>query len=179
MPAHLPGHLPRYVIEAATIADAAQVRALYRDVAANGAGLARAADEISLPYVRQFLRSAQRSGICLLARCATDQRLCGEIHACAPGPRVFAHVLGELTIAVHPRCQGQGVGRALFTALLAAARDLQPKVERVELLVRESNQRAVALYQSLGFEIEGRLKGRIARADGGREADLPMAWRPN
>jgi ribosomal protein S18 acetylase RimI-like enzyme len=42
-------------------------------------------------------------------------------------------------------------------------------------IARESNQKALAFYQSLGFVREGRLEGRI-RGAGGPEADIPMAW---
>ena len=50
-------------------------------------------------------------------------------------------------------------------------------IHRIELMARESNGRAISLYRSLGFRIEGRLEGRIRGTDGQFEADLPMAWR--
>jgi putative acetyltransferase len=46
----------------------------------------------------------------------------------------------------------------------------------VELIARESNARAIGLYESLGFRREGRLEGRVRRPDGVVEADIPMAW---
>jgi putative acetyltransferase len=102
--------------------------------------------------------------------------LAGELHAYPPGPRTFAHVLGELTVAVHPDWQGRGVGRALFAALLSEVERNRPQVTRVELIARESNARAIGLYESLGFRREGRLEGRVRRPDGVVEADIPMAW---
>ena len=60
----------------------------------------------------------------------------GAVYCCALGPRQFAHVLSELTIAVHPAHQGTGVGRQLFEALLAQVQTGRPGVTRVELLVR-------------------------------------------
>ena len=50
-------------------------------------------------------------------------------------------------------------------------------ISRVELIVRESNERALAFYESLGFEREGEMRGRILNADGSLESDIPMAWR--
>jgi RimJ/RimL family protein N-acetyltransferase len=44
------------------------------------------------------------------------------------------------------------------------------------LLVRESNHRAIALYEKLGFQQEGRLLGRVSIMPGQFEADIPMAW---
>lgn len=98
------------------------------------------------------------------------------MHAYAPGIAVFAHVLGDLTIAVLPRAQGQGVGRALFERCLAEVRQARPRTLRVELFARESNRKAVAFNESLGFVIEGRLAHRIRRTSGTYEADLVMGW---
>jgi RimJ/RimL family protein N-acetyltransferase len=50
--------------------------------------------------------------------------------------------------------QGQGVGRALTTALLALADDYLG-LERVALDVYVDNARARALYERLGFALEG------------------------
>lgn len=72
---------------------------------------------------------------------------------------VTSHVV-RLTIAVHDGHQGQGVGRALMEELLRWARST-PQVEKVELQVRSSNERAIALYRSLGFVEEGRKTKRL------------------
>jgi putative acetyltransferase len=70
-----------------------------------------------------------------------------------------AHVV-RLSIAVHEGHQRQGVGRALMNELLRWARS-NPRVEKVELQVRSSNEGAIALYQSLGFVEEGRKTRRL------------------
>jgi putative acetyltransferase len=131
-------------------------------------------------YVNAFLARAVSDGIGLVAVPADagpgPATLAGELHAYPPGPRTFAHVLGELTVAVHPDWQGRGVGRALFAALLSEVERNRPQVTRVELIARESNARAIGLYESLGFRREGRLEGRVRRPDGVVEADIPMAW---
>jgi RimJ/RimL family protein N-acetyltransferase len=72
---------------------------------------------------------------------------------------VTAHVV-RLTIAVHEGHQGRGAGRALMNALLAWARS-DPRFEKVELQVRSTNERAVALYRALGFVEEGRKTRRL------------------
>lgn len=72
---------------------------------------------------------------------------------------VTAHV-AELTLAVHTGHQGRGVGRLLMLALIDWARAC-PTVEKIELRVRASNDRAIALYRSLGFVDEGRFRNRI------------------
>jgi ribosomal protein S18 acetylase RimI-like enzyme len=63
-------------------------------------------------------------------------------------------------IAVAPRAQRQGVGRALTQALIASAR--AARVEVLTLDVRADNAAALHLYQSLGFTEYGRLKDFVA-----------------
>ncbi|HKG92144.1 MAG TPA: GNAT family N-acetyltransferase, partial [Gemmatimonadaceae bacterium] len=131
--------------------DLEQILALYRTVASHGGGLARAADEITPTYVAHFLTASLATGVCVVAEDAVAEgggggALAGEIHAHALGPRVFAHVLGELTVAVNPAWQGRGVGRRLFEELLAAVARDRPQITRVELKARESNAHAIRLY---------------------------------
>ncbi|GAA3923069.1 GNAT family N-acetyltransferase [Hymenobacter algoricola] len=168
--------MPDYTIRAATLADAAAIETLYRTVAEQGGGLARSSAEITADYVQAFLTRSLADGVVLVVEQPEGAGLAGEIHAYGSGLRIFAHVLGELTLAIHPRHQGQKLGYQLFTALLTAVRQRLPHVQRVELLVRESNQRAIALYEKLGFEREGRLLGRVCTGPGQFEADIPMAW---
>jgi putative acetyltransferase len=164
-----------FTVAAGSTSDVADILRLYRDVAGVDGGLARTTDEISSDYVEAFVTRALADGILLVAR-AADGSLVGEIHAYAPGIAVFAHVLGDLTIAVLPRAQGHGVGRALFERCLAEVRDARPHTLRVELFARESNRKAVTFYESLGFVVEGRLANRIRRMGGDYEADLAMGW---
>lgn len=154
--------------------DIPQITELYRAVAAVPGGLARSAGEIDEDFIRHNLTASQQRGIALVAR--AQNRIVGEIHAYRPVPVVFAHVLSDLTIAVDPRFQGHGVGRILFSTLLAEVEARHPQILRVELLARESNQRAIRFYESLGFRAEGRLSNRVRSVEGGFEADLAMAW---
>ena len=164
-------------IRQARSGDLAAIVALYRAAAATPGGIARVESEVSTAYVARFLAESLRTGIALVASDATSGSVVGELHCHALGPACFAHLLGELTVAVHPSAQGRGVGRGLFAELLRRVRDDRPDVTRIELVARESNARAIALYESIGFVREGRLEGRIAGRDGGVEADIPMAWR--
>src|SRR5262245_18490099 len=110
--------MENFTINAARIEDHGAIAALYRAVAAVEGGLARTAAEITDEYVSHFLKKSIESGITLVARQTEGPEIIGEIHAYALGPKVFTHVLGELTIAVHPAAQGQGAGKALFRELL-------------------------------------------------------------
>jgi RimJ/RimL family protein N-acetyltransferase len=87
-----------------------------------------------------------------------------------------AHVY-SLTIVVHPGRLGQGIGSALLRDLLDwATRD--DRVAKVELRVRSSNTRAMALYKRFGFVEEGRFRRRLRMEDGTFIDDISMAWFP-
>ena len=87
----------------------------------------------------------------------------------------FQHVLWDLTVAVEPESQGCGIGQRLFAELLASAATMTPRVERIELVVREGLTHAIRLYERLGFRQEGRFERRFRLSNGTYEADLPMA----
>jgi putative acetyltransferase len=84
----------------------------------------------------------------------------------------------HLNIVVHPGHTARGVGTALMRHLMTWAKD-RAEVGKVELLVRASNTRAVALYRKFGFVDEGRLRARVRTPDGRFLDDLAMAWYPN
>ena len=164
----------QFLIAALTAGATDKVVALYRAAAAGNGGLARAPEEIDAAYVRGFLERAQANGVSRAAF-APDGTLVAEIHALRMTPKQFAHVLTDLTVAVHPDWQGKGLGTLLFNALIEAARSMTPPIARIELLAREGNAGAIRLYQRIGFRIEGRLEGRVRLPDGRIEDDIAMA----
>lgn len=68
----------------------------------------------------------------------------------------------DLGIMVHDQFQGRGVGRELMDMLLHMA-DNFLGLTRVELQVYPDNTRAIALYESCGFEHEGRRRKAVWR----------------
>jgi ribosomal protein S18 acetylase RimI-like enzyme len=166
----------QYTVNNASLGDLDGILKLYLAVAALEGGLARTAKEISLDYVKQFITKSAENGIIVVARDNFSGDVIGEIHGYAIGPKVFSHVLGELTIAVHPERQGIGIGKAIFTEFMRRVKEDRPDILRVELIARESNRKAIAFYEKLGFVIEGRFVFRIQSVGGGFEDDIPMAW---
>jgi ribosomal protein S18 acetylase RimI-like enzyme len=162
------------MIRKAQPADHGRIVDLYRAVAAVPDGIARTPEEVTDAYVSGFMHKAQADGIELV--CEQDGELIGEIHASRVGIASLAHLLTDLTIAVAPSAQGQGVGRQLFQALLDEVIIHMPHVTRIELFARDSNVRARALYASLGFVEEGRLRARVNNAKGEPETDTIMGW---
>ena len=69
---------------------------------------------------------------------------------------------GSIGIMVGKEYHGMGIGRALMTNLIDIA-DNWLMLVRIELGVFTDNEKAINLYKSLGFEIEGTKKSAIIR----------------
>ena len=85
-------------------------------------------------------------------------------------------VLDEATlfnIAIDPKKQGLGLGRQLLTELITQLR--QKGILTLWLEVRESNKKAQALYDSLGFNQVDIRKNYYPTADRKRENAVVMA----
>jgi ribosomal protein S18 acetylase RimI-like enzyme len=153
-----------------SLADAPVLLALMRR--AEG-GLGRLPDEMDLPWMEEALAGALAGGLAIGAW--DGSHLAGMIKASRMPSVQFQHVLWDLTVAVDPEAQGRGIGYSLFAELLAKAATLTPRVERVELVVREGLTHAIRLYERVGFRPEGRFERRFRLSDGRYEADIPMA----
>lgn len=85
----------------------------------------------------------------------------------------ICHV-AQLSIGVHHGWQEKGIGTALMKELIAWAKQ-STTIEKIELNVRASNSRAIALYKKMGFVEEGRLKNRIKVSENHYIDDVLMA----
>jgi putative acetyltransferase len=92
------------------------------------------------------------------------------LHLNASRRRSHAALLG---ISVQDDWQGRGIGRALLAELMRMA-DGWLNLQRIELTVFADNERALALYQKFGFEVEGTLRAYALR-EGSLEDVLTMA----
>jgi ribosomal protein S18 acetylase RimI-like enzyme len=155
------------------LADAPEALVLMRR--AEG-GLGRLPDEMDLPWMEEALTGALTGGVAIGAW--DSSRLIGLIKASRMPSVQFQHVLWDLTVAVDPESQGCGIGQSLFAEMLAHAATLTPKIERIELVVREGLTHAIRLYERIGFRQEGRFERRFRLSNGTYEADLPMALFP-
>ena len=158
-----------------TIKDLDAVFKLYKKVSLVPGGIVRLEHEISEDYISNFLKNTLDRGLGYVVE-DDRQNLIAEIHAYSPNLFCFSHLLSELTIVVDSAQQTRGVGRMLFEKFIQSVELDKPEITRVELIARESNIKAIHLYESLGFTIEGKLRARIKNLDGSFEADVPMAW---
>jgi GNAT superfamily N-acetyltransferase len=144
---------------------------LYHAVSCQRTGIARLPCEITNEYIENIFDATNKSGIGFSAF-NMNGLLIGDIHAEKPNIYIFRNVLWNLTIAVHPDYQGNGIGRRLFNELINAA-IARGDINRIELFCKAGNLNGLKLYKDLGFEIEGRLRNRI-NLDGCPEDDLIM-----
>ncbi len=165
----------------ATGDDLARIITLYKSVAAVPGGIARSQAEVTEAYVSNFLNRSISDGLIIVCEHPENPDiLIAELHAYRSDLAVFYHVYSDLTIAVHPEHQGRKIGRTIFTLFLEEIARNRSNVGKVELVTREGHTRAINLYRSLGFVIEGRMEMRIKTPSGGYEADIPMGWQnPN
>lgn len=85
----------------------------------------------------------------LVARDASGQLVGFHWTKLTPGPR---KPVGEVyVLGVHPSQAGQGTGRALLEAGIMHMRSRDARL--IELYVEASNERAVSIYRSAGFEV--------------------------
>lgn len=165
-----------FTVRQAIPSDLDSIFTLYKKVAEAPVGIARSPAEVSETYIQQFMSNAAATGVELvIGNPSNPAEIIAEIHCSKYAPAIFKHVLGDLTIAVHPGFQGKGLGKLIFTHLLQFITANKPDIFRVELFTQESNERALALYTKLGFTREGRFEKRIPGLNG-LEADIPMAW---
>ena len=73
-----------------------------------------------------------------------------------------------MAIALYQKYTGLGIGSIMIEKIFSIAK--AQGIEQIELEVAASNQRAVALYQKLGFKIFGTLPDNMKYKDGTYEA---------
>lgn len=141
-------------IREATPADAAAFLDLFERINSETEFMLLEAGELQVSVdaqARQFGETAASgSGVMMLSE--VDERLVGFAFARRYPGRRQAHSL-YIGIGVLQALVGRGIGRQLMVAVEQWAR--ARAFHRLELMVNVGNHRAIALYESLGFEREG------------------------
>lgn len=165
--------------------DAAPMNDLLEAVCRAGVGTVHLPEEMrksnqeALENARKFTPGGSNSGPrgCLFVA-EVDGRVVGEGSIKRMSPSRLRHI-AHIGLSVHPELQGQGLGRALMTAMMRWAREIRdpalPEITRVDLAVFADNVKARRLYESFGFEVEGVRKNFIRYEDGRMVDDLIMA----
>jgi ribosomal protein S18 acetylase RimI-like enzyme len=154
--------------------DLHNISLLYRKVTSEGETLALSSSDITVDYITEIFEKTTRNGLNLMVE--DNGLIIGEVHAYSSGLKFQSHVLTDFTIAVHPLVHGSGVGRKLMNKFFTTLQSEMTHILRVELIIRESNQKAIRFYESSGFVKEGELKERLRNAFGHFENEILMAW---
>lgn len=175
------------VIRPVRVADAEALWVCSRAVLAAGEGVVRGPEEApgspkalaeDLKEWTDGTRNGRR-GAMLVCEIVSGGGLGGPIVGEATirrmSPSRLRHV-ARVSVEVHPNFQGIGVGRAVMVALLKWAKGPEGKgLLRIDLGVFATNHRAISLYESLGFRIEGTRRDFIRFEDGTFADDHVMA----
>ena len=158
----------------ATLSDAQELLALHRTILEEGRYFITSVTEFHNSLERQqgLMRQllSQENSCQLLVR--QDERLVG-MALIRGGFLLRMEHIGKLEIFLHADCRGEGIGRLLMEEALGWARE-HALLSKIGLTVFEDNTRAVGLYRSMGFQIEGRRVGEYREFDGTLRNDLLM-----
>lgn len=146
-------------IRRATIEDALAIVTAEKEIAATPGYFCSQPNELSEQNVIKTIKFLAESekGIYLVAE--RDGKIVGHAFLEPLHLKSICHV-AQLSIGVHHGWQEKGIGTALMEELIAWAKQ-SATIEKIELNVRASNSRAIALYKKMGFVEEGRLRNRI------------------
>lgn len=162
-------------IRAAEVEDAAQIIALIETLAGEpGISIAVGPGEFrfTLEQEQEFIAETNRRDNSLLLLAEADGQVVGVLTLIG-GRRQSQRHSADLGISIAQNWRDQGIGRRLMSAAIDRAR-AGKVLKRIELFVFLRNQRAIHLYESLGFVIEGRRRMAAFR-DGEYHDDYLMA----
>jgi RimJ/RimL family protein N-acetyltransferase len=140
----------------------------------DGEGMVVEPDEFTKTEAEEsaWIRGLNENPKELLLIAEADGRIVGNIDFHIEKRRRLAHA-GVFGMSVQPGWRNSGMGSALLESLLQWARSV-PEVEKVYLIVRADNPRAIALYRKHGFVQSGLAKDSIKLPDGTYVDELTM-----
>lgn len=153
---------PEFTIREAAPADAETLIAyMLRLLGEPGVHLISQPDEftVTVEAERRLIAELAAADNSVMLLAIADGQVAGIITCRGDARRAKRHS-ATIGISVAAGRRDQGIGSALMSAAIAWARS-GGVVTRLELLVFAENQRAVYVYQKLGFEIEGCLRRAI------------------
>ena len=160
-------------IRKAKIEDAHAIVTAEKEIAETPGYFCSQPNELSEQNVIKTIKSFSESekGIYLVAE--LNGKIVGHAFLEPLHLQSICHV-AQLSIGVHHGWQEKGIGTALMEQLISWAKQSET-IEKIELNVRASNNRAIALYKKMEFIEEGRLKNRIKVSPNHYIDDILMA----
>lgn len=144
----------RPLIREITQGDAEALVAYVEALVAEGTGTITLRKAPSLEQEREFIAKSEAAERAFILVAVDGERVIGMLDLQA-GERDFNRHCGRFGMSVAKDWRGRGVGRAILKAAITKTREW-PGFCRIELEVFPHNTAAIALYESLGFELEAR-----------------------
>lgn len=119
--------------------------------------------ELTLEDERKFIHNQNESKQNIMLLGFVDGEYVGNCSLMGMEQGRFKHRV-SLGIALYQKYTGRGIGKAMIGKLIEIAREHQ--FEQIELEVVADNQRAIALYKKMGFEIFGTFPNNMKYKDG-------------
>lgn len=126
---------------------------------------------IDTPGFEQIIKTDTENPRNLFLVAVVDDRIVGFSRCEGNQLKRFAHKV-EFGVCVLQDFWGYGIGKNLLKESISWADSTG--IKKITLNVLESNDKAVKLYQKLGFEIEGKLKNDKVLSDGNYHHTIVM-----
>ena len=108
---------------------------------------------ITLEQERDWIISSLENPNHLIVVAELEGKIIGQLNFSNGHKERIAHN-GEFGMGVHKNFRGMGIGRLLLEKLIEWCRENET-IEKINLCVHQTNDRAIKLYQDLGFKKEG------------------------
>ncbi len=166
----------RWTLRRARPTDARALARLFSAVRAEGRWLATPPSAVSEPSESYFIGEMIRAGDSLVIVAEADGDVVGNLLVTTERSSVSDHV-GVLSIAILDGWRDVGIGTALMRTAQEWTRE--HGLAKLALGVFPDNERAIAVYEHVGFEREGLRRMQYRGAGGTFRDELLMAWFPD
>lgn len=146
--------------------DAAQLLQYLKATAGETAFLTREPEEVTMTLEKEkaFIKKVEDGERELMLLAFVDGRHAGNCSLMSAGSFLRYRHRCVIAIALYQEYWGLGLGRHMLGAVLAEAKNCG--FEQAELEVADGNERAISLYESLGFRRYGSMPRNMKYVDG-------------
>ena len=143
------------IIRSATRQDAAEILELSTSVIAEEIYQLTSSSEfkMTIEAEEKWIESHLANPDHLVIVAEIDSKIVGLLDFSNGHRQRIAHT-GEFGMSVHKDFRSLGIGSLLIGSLIGWAK-AHPKIEKINLCVHQTNERAIAVYKKHGFQVEG------------------------